>query len=91
MDSAIRDDKNIREAVWDLYELDKDMPYPFLTKELIYGALSYIVHNYEYRTVLVSDQAPPDFSKFFEALAKYQGRTLEYFSATAAAMGKTLV
>lgn len=58
LDRAIRDDKNIRHAVWDLYNITNDTPYPLFSSNLVYGVLSHIVHDYEFRAVLVSDDAP---------------------------------
>jgi hypothetical protein len=90
LDTAIRNDRQIREAVWDFYAIDKNVPYPLLPNEIVYGVLSFIVHNYEYNTVLISDQAPPDYIQFFEALTDYQRKVLKKYSAVDAAAGQLL-
>lgn len=90
LDRAIRDDENIRHAVWDLYNIGKQTPYPLLSSNLVYGVLSHIVHDYEFRAVLVSDNAPIDFSNFFRYLADKKKKDFELYSAIAATAGKEL-
>jgi hypothetical protein len=91
LDKALRDDPVIREAVWTHFNLDENPPYPVLSNDLLFGTLSNMVHNYHYNAVLISDEAPTEYMTFFKALATYQKRKFELFSAVAAAAGKKLL
>jgi len=90
LDQALRGDQKIREAVWDYLGIDKDTPYPFLPADILDGPVTDNVYKYYYPAVLMSDDAPTDYAKFFGALAKYREIDFEIFSAVAAVAGQYL-
>ena len=91
LDRAIRDDKGIRAAVWKHCNLLDSMPYPLFTNDLVYGVLSNIVHNADYRAILLSNEAHSDYLQFYKGLAVYFGKPFEQFSAISASAGEALV
>jgi hypothetical protein len=90
LDRALRGDPGIRQAVWSHFKFGNEIKYPLLPNDFVYGALSYMVHNPDYRTLLVSDAAPPEFSAFYKSLAELFQAKFEQFSAVDAFAGKEL-
>ena len=75
----------VREAIWQHFQLPETCKLPQFDNELLYGAVSSIIHNPNYRNVIVSDKSVLDYANFFQNLADFYGRSLQTFNEELAA------
>ena len=76
----------VRNAVWEVFEIDEDIQLPTLGEDLLYGGLSDAYHNPGIWAVILSDIAPSNYRRYFMHLAKFQKRPVKFYDEKSASL-----
>lgn len=75
----------VQEAVWESFGFDRNMPLPTFPDQVLYGVLSEVYHNPGSRSIVISNMADDSYVQFFNALANYTRRTIQFYDEESAA------
>jgi hypothetical protein len=70
----------IEAAVWKYFDFEKDVVYPVLPNDVMYGVLSEAIHNQVFSHVPVSDKADKNYKNFFGLLGKHYLKEVVVYS-----------
>lgn len=73
-----------QDIVWKALNLSSNCSLPIFSEELIYGALSHVMHNPRFVHLIISNQCEPKLEEFLRMLADKYSKEICYFDEESA-------